>query len=143
MLNVALTTLLAVLQPAAPQPGPAGQPCTAREMVGTWQFTGKSGAPGVATVLKHITPTHFFVARLAPNDVVVSGLGGTIAVASGTYTETLRHGFGAPVEEMEKYRGMSVAFQCRLDGDLLHLVGQLQDRKLDERWRRVSGPTSP
>ena len=50
MLNVALITLLAVLQPAAPQPGPAGQPCTAREMVGTWQFTGKSGAPGVATV---------------------------------------------------------------------------------------------
>lgn len=85
---------------------------------------------------------HFFVARLAANGVVLSGLGGTHTVADGTYTETLKHGFGAPVEEMEKYRDVSVAFQCRLTGDVMHVVGQLKERKIDEQWRRVSGASA-
>jgi hypothetical protein len=66
----------------------------------------------------------------------------TYPFADGTYTETLKHGFGAPIEEMEKYRGVAVAFQCRLNGEVMHVVGQLRERKIDEQWRRVSGTSN-
>ena len=97
---------------------------------------------GVTSVLKYITPTHFFVARIGANDVVQSGHGGPYTLADGKYTETLAQGFGAPLEEMEKYRGVSVAFQCRLNGDVLHIVGDVQQHKVNEQWRRVAGTSA-
>jgi len=144
MLNVALVALLTALQPStSAQAELTGQACTARDIVGTWQLTTKSSIPGVASVVKYITPTHFFVTRVGANDVVLSGHGGPYTLAGGTYTETLAQGFGAPIEQLEKYRGVSVAFQCRLNGDVLHIVGELSGTKIDEQWKRVSGTSAP
>ena len=114
MFNVAVLALLAVLQPSAPaQLQITGQACTARELIGTWQLASKPSTPGVIRALKHVTPTHFVVLRLGANDVVQTGHGGPYTLAGGTYTETLEYGFGP---QFEQYRGVSVPFQCRLDG---------------------------
>ena len=78
MVNVALVALLTALQASTPaQPELKGQACTARELVGTWQFSSKPSMPmpGITTVLKHITPTHFFVVRIGAKDVVTSAQG--------------------------------------------------------------------
>ena len=141
MLSVAIVTLLAALQASVPaQPALTGQLCTARNVVGTWQFTGTR--PGVTSILKHITPTHFFVARIAANDVVLSGTGGTYTVANGAYTEVPKHAFGVPIEEIERNRDVSVVFQCRIDGDVMHTVGQMRERTYDEQWKRVTGASA-
>ena len=87
-------------------------------------------------MLKHITPTHYFVVRIGAEDVVQSGHGGTYTITSGTYTETLQHGFGAL---FDRARGASVPFQCRLNGDILNIVGEYQGTKIDEQWKRVTG----
>jgi hypothetical protein len=55
----------------------------------------------------------------------------TYTFADGTYTETLKHGFGAPIEEMR-----------RLNGEVMPVVGQLREGKIDEQWRRVSGTSN-
>ena len=139
MLNVALVALLTAFQASTPaQPELKGQACTARELVGTWQSTSKPSMPmpDITSVLKHITPTHFFVVRIGAKDVVTSGHGGPYTLANGTYTETLQHGFGA---FFDRARGASVPFQCRLNGDILHIVGEYQGTKVDEQWKRVSG----
>ena len=138
MLNVALVALLTAFQTPTPaEPELKGQACTARELVGTWQFTSKPSMPmpGITTVLKHITPTHFFVVRIGAKDVVTSAHGGPYTLANGIYTETLQHGFG---ELFEKARGASVALQCRLNEDMLHIVGEIQGTKIDEQWRRAT-----
>ena len=103
MLNVAVVALLTAFQPsttpqasAPAQPELKGQACTARELVGTWQFVGTFRATvGVTSVLKHVTPTHFFVVRLTDKDVVESGQGGPYTLAGGTYTESVV--LGAPI----------------------------------------------
>jgi hypothetical protein len=139
MLNVALVALLTAFQTPTPaEPELKGQACTARELVGTWQFTSKPSMPmpGITTVLKHITPTHFLVVRIGAKDVVTSAHGGPYTLANGIYTETLQHGFG---ELFEKARGASVALQCRLNEDMLHIVGEIQGTKIDEQWRRATG----
>ena len=141
MLNAALVALLTVLQPAtSAQPELKGQACTARELVGTWQLATPPRTPGTTKAHKHVTPTHFFVVRFGANDAVLSGHGGTYTVANGTYTETVTHGFGPTWSDMN--RGASVPFQCRLDGDALIIVGDLQGQTLSEQWRRVSGPST-
>jgi hypothetical protein len=153
MLNIALVALLTALQPSTPPRPPTpsqpstppapelkGQACTARELVGTWEFTGKSTLPGTARVLKHFTPTHYFVLRIGANDAVLSGQGGPHTVAAdGTYSTTMEHGFG---EVFEKYRGASLTLQCRLNGDIWHIVGEHKDVKLNEQWRRVTATSA-
>lgn len=144
MLNAALVALLTVFQssttpqPSTPtEPELKGQVCTARELVGTWEFTGKSRVPGTTRVLKHFTPTHYFVLRMGDKDVVLSGQGGPHKVAAdGTYSTTMEHGFG---EVFEQYRGASLTLQCRINGDIWHIVGEHKDVKLNEQWRRVTG----
>ena len=141
MLTVALAALLATVPQTstAAQPKLEGQACTARELIGTWQIASKPSTPGITTALKHVTPTHFFVVRLGAKNVAQSGHGGPYSVANGTYTETVEHGFG---EAFEKFPGVSVSFQCRLNGDMLHIVGEYQGHKMNEQWRRVSGKSA-
>ena len=141
MLNVALVALLTAFQPATPaQSELKGQACTARELVGTWQLATPPRTPGTTKAQKHVTPTHFFNVRFGANDVVLSGHGGPYTLANGTYTETLAHGFGATWSDMN--RGVSVPLQCRIDGDVLHIVGDMQGQKFSEQWRRVSGTSA-
>ncbi|AMY10018.1 hypothetical protein LuPra_03245 [Luteitalea pratensis] len=147
MLNVALVALLTALQPSTPpqpatpaQPEVKGQACTARELVGTWQIIDVPAIPGVTSVLKHVTPTHYFVVWLGGNGVVQAGHGGPQTFANGTHTTSIEHGFG-PV--FEKYRGASGTYQCRLNGDIWHNVGENQGIKINEQWRRVTGTSAP
>ena len=142
MLNVALVALLTALQPSTPaQPELKGQACTAPELVGTWQIIDMPSMPmpGITTVLKHVTPTHYFVVWLGANGVVQAGHGGPYKIVNGTHTTTIEHGFG-PL--FEKYRGASASYQCRLSGDIWHNVGENQGMKIDEQWRRVTGTSS-
>ena len=113
MLNGILVALLTVLQPSTPvQPELQGQPCTAQALVGTWQYGGKITSPGVTSVLKHVTPTHFFVVRIGPNDVVHSAHGGPYTLADDTYSETITHGFGGVFEMLRaRYRLVPVPNQ--------------------------------
>jgi hypothetical protein len=143
MLNVALVALLTAFQPVTPaQPDLKGVACTARELVGTYQLATPAATPGVTKAHKHITPTHFVVVRFGDNDVVLGSHGGTYTLANGTYTETVQHGLGAGW--FDKYRGVSVPFQCRLDGDVLHIAGDIQGQKISEQWRRIGGaPAQP
>ena len=146
MLSVALVAVLTAFQastsakpPTPAQPELKGQACTVRELVGTWEFTGKSRLPGTTRVLKHFTPTHYFVLRIGAKDVVLSGQGGPHRVAAdGTYVTNMEHGFG---EVFEQYRGASLTLQCRINGDIWHIVGEHKDVKLNEQWRRVTGPS--
>lgn len=113
-----------------------GQACSSSAMIGTWELTTKPRTPGVVRALKHVTPTHFFVVRLAGNDVVLSGHGGPYSVANGTYTETITHGFGGSFEE---FRGVSVSSsRCEIVGDVLHVMGEYRGVTLDERWRKLA-----
>lgn len=147
MLNLALVALLAALQTSttpqqstAAQPELKGEACTARELVGTWQLASKPSTPGLTSVLKHVTPTHFFVVRLGEKDVAQSGHGGPYTVANGTYTETLAHGFAGRFEE---FRGATISSsQCRINGDVWHVAGEYKGIKLEEQWRRVTGTSA-
>lgn len=144
MFNAALVALLTVLQPpTTPRPSTPthselkGEPCTSSELVGTWQFMATAPAGvGVTSVLKHVTPTHFFVVRLTDKDVVESAQGGPYTLAGGTYTESVVHGFGA---RFEAARGARNQFQCRLEGDVWHIAGESSGRQINEQWRRVVG----
>jgi hypothetical protein len=136
--------MLAVVAPANATPpwmsaqAPAkGQMCTSSAMIGTWELTTKPTTPGVARALKHITPTHFFVVRLDDEDVMQSGHGGPYAIANGTYTETIAHGFGGRFKQL---RGVSISSSlCQIVDDVLHVTGEYQGVRLDERWRRMPG----
>ena len=145
MLDVALVVLLTAVHPTMPQRSaptplePTGEPCTREQLIGTWQSSATPSTPGATTALKHVTPTHFFVVHLDEQKVVRLGHGGPYRLASGTYTETLEHGFGAA---FEKFPGASVAFQCRVSGDTLHIVGEYQGHTMNEQWTRVRGASA-
>lgn len=140
MLDVVLLAMLSASQASpATQPAMKGQACTARELIGTWQLATKPLTPGVTSALKHITPTQFFVARLGDKGVIQSAHGGPYALAGGTYTETIALGFGG---QFEKYRGISVSFQCRIDTDVLHLAGEYQGQTINEQWKREGGASA-
>lgn len=65
MNSFVVTLLLAVLaQSNASQKKPTEQPCTGPPLVGSWELVRSASAAtaaGASTVLKHVTPTHFFV----------------------------------------------------------------------------------
>jgi hypothetical protein len=140
MKTFVVTILLAVLaQSSAPQQRKSTeQPCTGATLIGTWQFAKTAGEAAPAsepTSLKHVTPTHFFVVGRQDSTGLASyGHGGPYTVSGITYTESITHGFGAPFSQL---RGMSVSFQCSIEGDVWHIIGQIGDQKFDEYWRRV------
>lgn len=149
---VALLALLAAFQPPSapnsvgpkppspPQDVGTGQACTASELVGSWQIVRASSNTNPNTSWKHVTPTHFFVARVAPDGIVISGHGGPYTLANGRYTEVVAHRFGALSQGMA---GETVSFQCQIDGDIWHIVGEAKGYKFDERWKRVAARPSP
>jgi hypothetical protein len=141
VLSIAIA-LLTALQPSTPaQPALTGQPCTAPELIGTWQIISKPATPGITKALKHVTPTHFFVVRFKADDSVHSGHGGQYTFADGTYKETIEHGIGEGW--VDKYKGLSIPWQCRLNGDVWTIAGELGDLKRTEQWKRLTGTSAP
>lgn len=134
----AVTLLLAVLAPSNPsQTKPTEQPCTGPTLVGTWELVRRPDEPTASTVLKHVTPTHFFVLSAGATGDASYGHGGPYTVAGGTYTESIAHGFGSPFSQL---RGTKVSFQCKIEGDVWHSVGEIGGQTFDERWRRLPAP---
>jgi hypothetical protein len=134
-----LTIVLTVLALSkAPQQTSTEQPCTGPTLVGTWQLV-KSGGEATpdegSRSLKHVTPTHFFVLSVDATGLASYGHGGPYTVSGGKYTESITHGFGAPFTQL--LRGMSISFQCSLEKDMWHIVGEIGGQTFDERWRRV------
>jgi hypothetical protein len=131
--------LTALAQSSAPQQSKSReQPCTGPMLIGTWQLArtaGDAAAASTPTTLKHVTPTHFFVVATDSTGLASYGHGGPYIVSGNTYTESITHGFGAPFGQI---RGMSVSFQCSIEGDVWHSVGQIGGQTFDEHWRRVS-----
>lgn len=144
MKAIVVPILLAVLaQSSAPQQGkPTGRTCTGPALIGTWQLAKSAGEPAPAsgsTPLKHVTPTHFFVVAPDSTGLASYGHGGPYTLSGSTYTESITHGFGAPFSQL---RGTSVSFQCSIEGDVWHSVGEIGGQTFDEHWRRVTA-TAP
>lgn len=132
----AVTLLLAVLAQSSnpPQTKPTEQPCTRPTLAGTWELVKRADEATASTVLKHVTPTHFFVLSADATGAASYGHGGPYTVSGGTYTESITHGFGSPFSQL---RGMKVSFQCKIEGDVWHSVGEIGGQTFDERWRRL------
>ena len=134
--------LVAVAQSSEPLQKPSPQPCAATTLVGTWQLAksgGEATAGSGSTVLKHVTPTHFFVLSADASGSASYGHGGPYTLSGDTYTESITHGFGAPFTQL---RGTSVALRCSIEGDQWHTVGQIGDQTFDEYWNRVPPATT-
>ena len=134
--------LLAVLaQSNASQKKPTEQPCTGPTLVGSWELVrsaGEAAPAGVSTVLKHVTPTHFFVLSADATGLASYGHGGPYTISGGTYTESITHGFGSPFSQLS---GMKLSFQCSIEGDMWRSTGEINGRTFDERWRRLPAAT--
>ncbi len=139
MNSIAALLLFALLQqPGTVQKPAAGQPCTGPALVGTWQLFEWGGKPWPSsqpTAYKHVTPTHFFVVAVDAEGLAAYGHGGPYELAAGgKYTESIVHGFGNPFSSL---RGTKVTFECSVEGEVWHNVGQIGDQTFDERWKRV------
>ena len=137
-MNALLLTfvLTALALSNAPQQTSTEQACTAPALVGTWQLVKRRGEAIPAegpTSLKHVTPTHFFVLTADATGLASYGHGGPYTVSGGKYTESITHGFGAPFTQL--LRGMTISFQCSLEKDRWHIVGEIEGQTVDE-WRR-------
>jgi hypothetical protein len=136
MKTAVLIALLALGQQSNDASKLTGQPCTGAELVGTWQIVesgGQSRAATEATSHKLVTPTHFVVLSVDAEDSVSYAHGGPYTISGGTYTESIKYGFGAPFEQI---RGMKISFQCRIEAGRWHIVGQINGQTIDERWMR-------
>jgi hypothetical protein len=140
MKSLVVIGLLALLQePSATQKPAGGQPCAGPELVGTWQLvdaTGSTSSAGAPTILKHVTPTHFFVLSADATGLASYGHGGPYTLSNGVYTETIANGFGRPFTNI--LRGTKVRLQCRMDAGVWHTAGEINGQAFDERWRRVT-----
>jgi hypothetical protein len=99
--------------------------------------------PDTPTAFKHVTPTHFVVYQVAADgtNAVEWAHGGLAAVAGGTYTEKIQHGFGNPFSNV---KGQSIAFQCSVEGnDRWHVSGTINGTPIRETWKRVSAEPKP
>jgi hypothetical protein len=142
MNSVVVTLVLAVLAQSNPsQTKPKEQPCTDTTLVGTWDLlksAGEATPAGGSTVLKHVTPTHFFVLSADATGLASYGHGGPYTVSGSTYTESITHGFGSPFSQL---RGMKVSLQCSIEGEVWHSIGEIGGQTFDERWRRLPAAT--
>jgi hypothetical protein len=142
MNSFVVTPLLAVLAQLNPsQTKPTEQPCTGPALVGSWELVksaDEATPAGGPTGFKHVTPTHFFVLSADATGLASYGHGGPYTVSGSTYTESITHGFGSPFSQL---RGMKVSFQCKIEGDVWHSVGEIGGQTFDERWRRLPAAT--
>jgi hypothetical protein len=144
MTAAVMAVLLAVIQqqPSAAQKPLSGQPCSGRELVGTWQLIeaqGQAFKSDGQTAYKHVTPTHFIVLNVDSTGLAAYAHGGPYTVSAGTYIESIRQGVGPTFAAL---RGLKGEFQCRTEGDRWHIVGKVVGAAgggdLDETWRRVT-----
>lgn len=106
---------------------------------GTWEIVSQKLVYPDSTVdrtdqvphtLKILNATHFAFGRQMGEEEVYAG-GGTYTIDGETYTEHIEfHSAGALV-------GQSVTFDARIEDDLWHHSGQIDDFVLEEVWRRV------
>src|SRR5215207_9750252 len=98
MTAAAMIVLLALMpQQTSPQKPLSGQPCSGRELVGTWQLIeaqGKAVKSDGGTAYKHVTPTRFIVLNVDSTGLAAYAHGGPYKVSAGTYTEFIRQGVG-------------------------------------------------
>jgi hypothetical protein len=144
MTAAAMIVLLAVIhqEPLAAQKPLSGQPCSGRELVGTWQLIEAQGQAFESegrTAYKHVTPTHFIVLNVDSTGLAAYAHGGPYTVSAGTYVESIRQGVGPTFAAL---RGLKGEFQCRTEGDRWHIVGKVSGAagggEIDETWRRVT-----
>ena len=144
MTAAVMLVLLAGMQqpPPAAQKTLPGQPCSGRELVGTWQLIEAQGQPFKSegqTAYKHVTPTHFIVLNVDSTGLAAYAHGGPYTVSAGRYIESIRQGVGPTFTAL---RGLKGEFQCRMEGDRWHIVGKVVGAAgggdLDETWRRVT-----
>ena len=129
--------LLAVLGQSNARQKKPEQPCTSAALVGSWQLirsASQATEAGGSTAIKHVTPTHFFVLSADATGLASYGHGGPYTLSGGTYTESITQGFGSPFSQL---RGMKISFQCSMEGDEWHSVGEIGGQTFDERWRRL------
>jgi hypothetical protein len=143
MTAAVLMLLAAIQQPSAAQKPLSGNPCSGRELVGTWQLIESQGQPVKSdgrTAYKHVTPTHFFVLNVDSAGLAEYAHGGPYTLSGGTYVESIKQGVGPTFEAL---RGLKGEFQCSMDGDRWHIVGKVAgaagEGNIDETWRRVTG----
>jgi hypothetical protein len=142
-MTILLLALLVASQTSAAATASA-QPCTSAALVGTWQVaSAKLGdqlaamGPDDPTEYKHLSPTHFVVYQVTKDGTMNWAHAGPYTVAGGTYTETLRHGFGEPFKSLG---AVSIPFNCSMEGkEIWHISGKVGDTALDETWKRVNG----
>ncbi len=137
MRTAIVIALLSFGQQSTDAPKMTGQPCTGAELVGTWKLVesgGKPRAPTDRTVLKLLTPTHFFILSADATGTVSYGHGGPYTVSQDTYTESITYGFGPPFEGL--LRGMKVPFRCRIEAGSWHTVAEINGQTFDERYMR-------
>ncbi len=144
MTAAAMIVLLAVIQqqPSAAEKPLSGQPCSGRELVGTWKLIEAQGQAFESegrTVYKHVTPTHFIVLNVDSTGLAAYAHGGPYTLSADTYTESIRQGVGPTFAAL---RGLKGEFQCRTEGDRWHIVGKVVGAAggghVDETWRRVT-----
>ena len=150
-MTLVVVALISVAVAQTPTPASLpGQPCTGPALVGTWTgvestFGGDTFryGPDTPTAFKHVTPTHFVVYQVAAGgtNAVEWAHGGLAAVAGGTSTEKIQHGFGNPFSNV---KGQSIAFQCSVEGnDRWHVSGTINGTPIRETWKRVSAEPKP
>ena len=80
MTAAAMIVLLALIQQQTPPQKPlSGQPCSGRELVGTWQLIeaqGQALKSDGGTAYKHVTPTHFIVLNVDSTGLAAYAHGG-------------------------------------------------------------------
>ena len=127
----------------------AGDSITKDDIQGTWKLvsakygdeTEFSDFPKEQLKLKLITDTHWlWIQRPADDRHVQTLMGGTYSLKGNTYKESVAF-IGQPTEGnqwLSDAIGAKNTFTIEVDGDKLHLYGELQSgMKIDEIWKRV------
>jgi hypothetical protein len=142
MTAAVIVLLAAIQQPSAAQKPLSGNPCSGRDLVGTWQLIESQGQPvkpDGRTAYKHVTPTHFIVLNVDSTGLAEYAHGGPYTLSAGTYVEHIRQGVGPTFRAL---RGLKGEFQCSTEGDRWHHVGKVTgaagEGDIDETWRRVT-----
>jgi hypothetical protein len=112
------------------------------KIIGTWELTSfqygvreRQIMPNSLHRIKLITPTHFNWIQFNTHDkMVTNSAGGKFSFDGNNYIETIEFA-GAG---MTPYLGKVQKFIIKVEGDKLHLSGQLSDNlKIDEIWTKL------
>lgn len=114
------------------------------KLIGTWKLVSSKYA-GVdtpiaegATLIKHITPTHFMWAHCEKQGKVVVATGGSYTLKGDDYQETPEY---STARGFDAYKNKPVTFKCRIEKNKWYHTGNvtagMKVVTVEEVWERL------